>query len=281
MEDVRLVSNVVPGTIHANFDEFFANVTKQVEPYKGLVFTDDQIGDAKKLVAKLNKDRKEVEDRRKDVKRSWLEPYDAFEKKVKDALKIIDEAINPLKDQINEAERKRIEDRKEKVQNILSTVIDNRPSADFINSCEWLYDPRWENASVTLKNVMKQVEERVEALEADLNVIMTMEFSKELLAEYRKSGNLAQTLIVRDRLVQEKKEIDDYAERMANQKPYPEATDDPIEDAVISEDPVEEDKYGQAPPELMTITFSATGTREQLEGLKTFCVTNGIVIQRA
>ena len=67
-----------------NFEELKKEITEKAEMYDSLVYTDENIKEAKADRAKLNKFIKVLEDKRKDVKKMMLEPYTQFESQVKE-----------------------------------------------------------------------------------------------------------------------------------------------------------------------------------------------------
>ena len=70
--------------IEWNSEEIKGRVREMMESYKGVVYTEDTMKAAKDDRAALNKLKKAIEDRRKEVKRRCMEPYEQFEKEVKD-----------------------------------------------------------------------------------------------------------------------------------------------------------------------------------------------------
>lgn len=81
-----------PSVIEANFDALEAHVRKTVEAYDGATYD-------------LTK--KEIDERRKAVKREYSKPLDAFEKRCKQITAIIDESTDAIKAQLDEAEQAR------------------------------------------------------------------------------------------------------------------------------------------------------------------------------
>ena len=91
----ELKFNVVQsiGEITANFDEFKNQVSQELEKYKSKEFTEDTKKDAKKDLAELRKKKAAVNERRIEVKKEYMKPYDEFEAKVKELITLIDEPI--------------------------------------------------------------------------------------------------------------------------------------------------------------------------------------------
>ena len=77
------------GTIDFNFEDLKGALTAELELYKNLVFTEDTKADAKKTVAELRKLKKQISDKRIEVKKLYMQPYTDFEAKVKELDKLI------------------------------------------------------------------------------------------------------------------------------------------------------------------------------------------------
>ena len=65
-------------SITFNFDELKQEIGASLEKYKGLVYTDATIKDAKADRAALNKFRDALETKRKEIKKRSMIPYEAF-----------------------------------------------------------------------------------------------------------------------------------------------------------------------------------------------------------
>jgi len=301
MKELNLVSTVVNGKIDTNFNQFLEDVKVMVEPYVGLVFTDEQMGDAKKTVAELNKVKTEIQKRTRDIKKTWLIPFTEFDGKIKKAVVVIDEALNPLKAQVSEAEEARIIEKKQQVSNIINAILKDNPVESFVRDCVWFYNEKWELKGTTLKKVKDQATILINSIEANLNLLTQEEFSTELVNEYRQNGDITTTLLLKDRLTKRREEVEELAKRKMweNQQvkeapvelftPEPEQINEPTmgpEDeqvAYFQGVDFASEEFVPEPPKSepqMTINFSITGTRTQLVNVRDYCIANGLIIQR-
>lgn len=82
--ELRIKSMSFPEAIEFNFEQLKQELTDKAEQYKGLVYTDDQVQDAKKDVAALRKFTKALSDERIKVKKECMKPYEEFEAKIKE-----------------------------------------------------------------------------------------------------------------------------------------------------------------------------------------------------
>lgn len=72
-----------------NNEELKAEIASKMKDYRGLVFTEESIAEAKKDRANLNKLKSAFEDERKRVKKLCMEPYNKFEQQVKEVTALI------------------------------------------------------------------------------------------------------------------------------------------------------------------------------------------------
>ena len=69
------LSVIQPQSIESNFKETKEWLQQALAPYQGMVVTEDAIAEAKTKRAEINKVKDALEDKRKAVKKQWLEPY--------------------------------------------------------------------------------------------------------------------------------------------------------------------------------------------------------------
>jgi len=98
-------------SITFNFDELKAEIGAALEKYKGLVYTDATIKDAKADRAALNKFRDALETKRKEIKKRSMIPYEAFAEQVKVLTGLIDFPLNEIDKQVKAFDEKKKEER--------------------------------------------------------------------------------------------------------------------------------------------------------------------------
>jgi hypothetical protein len=91
--------------------------------YQNLVVTEEIIPSIKKEVAGLNKLVTQMEDQRKSIKRTYNEPYNAFEGKIKEVTTIINSTVNELKKQLDVFEQKRKQEKMEIVSKLIASAV--------------------------------------------------------------------------------------------------------------------------------------------------------------
>lgn len=213
--DIIIKTDLTLGSIDENFDDIRKLVVKEMASYKGLVFADDDIKSAKSTRAMLNKLRTQIEDRRKGIKKQWNEPYTVFEAKVKDVLVLIDEPINEIDSQVKDYEERMREEKRTSIQETLDELLakqDEYIEKIVRRSMGWFYDSKWENATVSITNVSKQISEKI-SLVVDAHKALNddSKYAGQLLGMFEQTGDLIKVinygkeLAERDRIHEEQR----------------------------------------------------------------------------
>lgn len=109
-EATTLEVTYTEATIASNIDALEAHVKKVVADYEGATYdlaSAQAVKEAKHDRSYLNGIKKEIDERRKAVKREYNKPLEAFERRCKQITAIIDESIDAIKAQLDEAEQTR------------------------------------------------------------------------------------------------------------------------------------------------------------------------------
>ena len=162
-EESQLVKQIVWN--RAEFEEAIGRVVKD---YKGVAYTEEMVGQAKKDKATLNKLSKAIDDRRKQVKKAIMEPYDTFEKELNEAKAQLNEAINGLDDFVKAFERQEQEKKR------FTLELYYRKAAfglDDVITFEDVFDKKWLNATVSLRKAQAELDGAIEKVRSDLKMI--------------------------------------------------------------------------------------------------------------
>jgi len=117
MSEYKLVvSELKVPVIKFNFDEVMSKLDETVSKYENIIVTEDTVKGNKKILAELNSAKKEIETFRKKVKKEANKPVKEAEEKCKQLVARIDEAYDPIKEQMeNWIESERVK-KKENVE---------------------------------------------------------------------------------------------------------------------------------------------------------------------
>ena len=222
------------GTIDFNFEDLKDALTAELELYKNLVFTEDTKADAKKTVAELRKLKKQISDKRIEVKKLYMQPYTDFEAKVKELDKLINEPITFISEQIDAFEQKRIEEKRELINEIYLELVSEREDIAGYVELNRVYDSKWENASTSKKTIQEAITSYLDSVDNDIAAIESMEseYEAKALMRYKETGVLSEALLTIRQWEKQKEEI-----LKAEEEKQAEAEADEILDAP---EPIEE-----------------------------------------
>ena len=222
------------GTIDFNFEDLKDALTAELELYKNLVFTEDTKADAKKTVAELRKLKKQISDKRIEVKKLYMQPYTDFEAKVKELDKLINEPITFISEQIDAFEQKRIEEKRELINEIYLELVSEREDIAGYAELNRVYDSKWENASTSKKTIQEAITSYLDSVDNDIAAIESMEseYESKALMRYKETGVLSDALLTIRQWEKQKEEI-----LKAEEEKQAEAEADEILDAP---EPIEE-----------------------------------------
>lgn len=188
MGEVNVLVVQKPGTIELNLEDLKAAVSEKVSFYSGLIVTEDTIPGAKKDLAELRKLKTELEDRRKAAKKTWMQPYEEFEKQVKEVTAIVEEPIAKIDKQLKDFEADRIAKKQAHLRELYDANING---LETYLPFETLKRPQWDNKSTDDKAIIFDIQEQVVKVQSDLSAIKALQsgVEDECLRAYKASGN--------------------------------------------------------------------------------------------
>ena len=209
MQEINLLVEQKDGSIETNFEEIKVALAAGLEEYKGMVFTAESQPEAKRTVASLRKLKKAMNDRRIEIKKTFMAPYTNFEAQVKELDKLIDEPIDFISGQIEEFERRRVEAKKAMICEIYTGIMAEHGTVMEYLPLDRIYDSRWENSTTTQKAITEAITAHVEHVEKDLDTIRAMEseFEDKGLAKYRATLELSDAIATMNQYQKQKEEI--------------------------------------------------------------------------
>jgi len=190
MNDIEVKVTQTAGVIESNFEEIKEALGLQMTAYLELELNEGNIKERKADLATLRKIRKAVDDRRKEVKKTFNKPYEEFESKVKEVLAVIDEPINMIDTGLKGFEEKRVAEKIEHAKAIHAEQVGE--FAEYLPFSA-SYKNTWKNATCSDNEIISDIQEQVIKIKNDLNVIKGLhsEIEEQLLEAYKTTGNLA------------------------------------------------------------------------------------------
>lgn len=220
MSNFDVVVRQEQGVIEFNFEEIKENLSGMMELYKDAQFSEESSTQAKKEVATLRKIKKALSDRRIEVKKECMKPYDDFETKVKELTALIDEPIVLIDTQVQAFEEKKKAEKKQKIYEIYDELIGDMTTYLPLTK---IYDAKWENSTTSLKSIRDDIEQVVSSTEMAISTIkgMVSDSVNDALERYKADLSLANAIAYINYYEQQRLEIiakEEERKRLAEQK---------------------------------------------------------------
>lgn len=220
--EFRLINPTEDGFLRVikwNKEELEAAVKQKIASYENVVYTEDNMKQAKEDRAELNNLIKAIEERRKMVKKIVNEPYDIFEKELKDVSSIIQKTIATIDGQVKAFENQQKEEKRKSIQAAYDEVIGDLVQ---VLPFEKVFDNRYLNQTYKLATAQADIKAKVEKVRTDLETIDSLESKYKLNAKdvYIKTLDLSKALAENKRLsdLEEKLEIEKRRKAEAERK---------------------------------------------------------------
>ena len=190
--ELRINKMQLPAPITFNYEELKQGIESKVSMYTNLVYTDEQIQEAKKDKAALNKLKKALNDERIRMEKEYLVPFNSFKAQANEIIGIIDKPVLLIDKQVKEYEEKQKQDKLEKIQEYYNSIEKTE--------LQWLglpviYNEKWLNASVSMKSIQGEIDSRLEQIENDLATLQNLpEFGFEATEIYKSTLDINKAL---------------------------------------------------------------------------------------
>lgn len=233
-EATTLEVTYTEATIASNMDALEAHVKKVVADYEGATYdltSAQAIKEAKHDRSYLNGIKKEIDERRKAVKREYNKPLDAFERRCKQITAIIDESTDAIKAQLDEAEQtrkdalySRLQQHYEEFAGLLAPVV----------PYERLHEPQWLNKTFGEIKAQQALEAKVSDVARDWETLKAQQEAMPHYAdaerEFFRTLDLGAALNAARLADEEDQRIAELKAAMAPEpEPMPEPEPEPIE----------------------------------------------------
>ncbi|SRR5690349_579989 len=193
--------------IFNDFERIKQQAAALAENIKKVKVNDENLKQSKKLLAAVNSRVKLLEDKRIEIKKAMLEPYQEFEAQVKEIVGIVKEADDVVRQQVKQLEEL---ERLEK-EHVLSTKFESRLKhysfRDLFHFNDFL-KPRHLNKTAAIEAVEVEMVEFLERITKDMKVIEGMDNSTAILRAYLETKDLGAAIAQVQREEAKKKQIE-------------------------------------------------------------------------
>lgn len=198
-------------TVENNINEAKEYALELKKYYETLVFDEEQLDEAKKERASINKIVKNVSDYRKSIVAEFKKPIVEFENIAKETEKILKETSEFVDVQVKNFESKEKETRKENAQKIYEANIEELKDVipfEKIFNDKWLNKGTWKEDN-TSPLIEKEIIEIREKVKSSLKAIeeLNSEFELEVKSTFLQNFDLSEAIFKNNQLKEQKEKL--------------------------------------------------------------------------
>ena len=247
-----------------NYDEVKKDIMAVSQYAKSLVFSDEQISQAKEIRAKLNALITNIKSETTAIRKKSLEMCSEAEKQLKELAAIAEEGKTSIDSQIKNFEAERDQEKREAIANIFNVLVVAK-QLDKLITLEKLWNEKWLNKGYKIEVIEKEISDALDNASTAIKLIASLKTPYELhLTDYFiRCLDINATLAEKVRLEQAE----------LSQKQALEQAKQSIGSVVQEE--AKQTIEGQE-TELKVIDFRVWVTEEQKEKLRSFLIENNI-----
>lgn len=256
-----------------NADEIAKEVEAKVGYYKNLVYTEDQVTEAKKDRATLRKFITALKDKDHEIKDRCLAPYEEFHNQMQKIISLVEEPAELIDKQVKEYE----EGQKRQKLAAINDLFEKKGFHPWLN-LDRIMNPKWLNKTYSIKQIDADMTSIQHKIGEDILLINGLkEGAQAALSEYKRSMDVSAAVQAGNRYVEAKRAEEELTQAM-NAEPV-QATQDPIpyEKPQIIPPPKSvplPEVYQDGTPVRKEIMFKVLVTKEEMEKLNRFLLDN-------
>jgi hypothetical protein len=271
--ELKINEVALPAPITFNYEELRAELLSKVSVYETMVYTEDQVKEAKADRAALNRLKKALNDERIRQEKDYMQPFNTFKAQVGELVKIIDKSVSVVDKQVKEFEEQQKAEKLKAIEEYWHSVLADNKVPETV-SFKQILDDKWPNASVSMKSIQGAIDGKLEQMAKDLAVIADLpSYSFEARECYMDTLDLAKA-------VSEAHRLQEQAEKRAaweaeQQKRKEEAAAAPIKSTQVTANINDPDDIENCPVR-QWIGFQALLSADEARALGAWLRGNGI-----
>ena len=279
--EFKLITDLsqLPQVVEFNAEELKAELSGKLDYYKNLVVTEGAIREAKSDRAKLSKLRDAIDNKRKEVKKACLAPYETFETQCKEIIGMISEPIASIDEQIKVFDQKELDAKYAELEKHFASAM---VGCELPIELDKILNPKWQNKTMKVDALKKEITECIEQVKEDVNGIKyaygDTPHLDAIMKCYYAGYDAGAAHVYANQLIDAQHKREEQA-RSAQQAAVDPVQAEPSNVTAAQAEPV------QSPPEpsqserIYTCRFQVKGTRDQIRAARDYMIQIGLTIK--
>lgn len=200
--------NNLPAIV-SNLEQVEQWAIAQTEQDRNLVLvTDEDFESAKERSAQLNKQIKLIEDKRKEIKKAYNQPYEVFERASKRVTAVLSTARENLWSQVTKSEEQEKENKKQRLREYWEEKTRNHVVSN--RTFEQIFDSKWLNKGTKIETAYSEMDKIFEETLSDIYAIRSLksEFEVSLMDYYKNGHSVSEVISYNNRLQEAQKQAE-------------------------------------------------------------------------
>lgn len=168
--ELKINEVALPAPITFNYDELKSELLHKVSVYETMVYTEDQVKEAKADRAALNRLKKALNDERIRQEKEYMQPFNTFKAQIAELVKIIDNSVSVVDKQVKEFDEKKKAEKLDAILEYFGIALAAKLPSVPLNH-RLVVDDKWLNASVSMKSIQESIDAKLDQVVKDLAVI--------------------------------------------------------------------------------------------------------------
>ena len=261
-----------------NADEIEKEVAAKVGFYKNLVYTENQVVEAKKDRAALNKFVTALKAKDREIRDLCLKPYDEFHNRMLKIISLVEEPAQLIDKQVKEYEEAQKEQKKKAIQELFS-MKGFQPWV----TLERIWNQKWLNKTYTMKQIDADLTTIQHKIGEDILLINGQkEGMQAALSEYKRTMDVTAAIAAAQRYIEAKRAEEELTQQMQAEpvKPDAEVMQQPVQAPTPIQTPQIQDAqqttYSDGQPIRKELMFKVLVSYEEMLALNRFLKENNI-----
>ena len=204
MNEMELITRQEPGTVELyNFEDLKTALETELQRYRNIAYSEADLKEAKADQKKLKDLKKAIDEKRKEIKKIYMQPYETVEAQTKELIALINEPLAAIDDYLNNAKKAEQEQKRQEIRSFYEkeacSLGDLAPA---LFECDSFWNPKWELKSTKAKTWQDEVRVKIARAADDLSSLQAAggEHTAALIAKYLECLDMEQVIQFRDSL---------------------------------------------------------------------------------
>ena len=204
MKDMELITRQEPGLVEFyNFEDLKTILEAELVRYQNIAYSEDDLKEAMADQKKLKDLRKAIDDKRKEIKKIYMQPYEIVEAQTKELIALIDAPLKAIGTYLDSAKEAEKEQKRQEIRAFYdreATPLGELADALFASPSFW--NPKWDLKSTKAKMWQDEIREKIAQAAADLSSLQSAggEHTPALIAKYLECQDMEQVHQFRESL---------------------------------------------------------------------------------